>query len=322
MLKYILKRVLRSIATLLLIIIAVFLLLRLMPIEGYFTNYEKMTPTQIRVGLANLGLNRPIPLQVADFLKSLAKGDLGVSNKYRVNYPISKIIASKMPLSIQIGLMAVGVALILGAPLGILMAKSARSVSRLKLWDKAGTVFIVLVQGIPASVYYLFIQIYGTELLNKIIPLPTLFDQKKAITWVLPILSLSLATMAWAAMWIRRYMVDESTKDYVLLARAKGMRSGAISRRHIFRNAVVPLVQSLPTTFLITLMGSLYVESRYSIPGMGGLLVDVIKRQDNTVVQALVLVYSATSIMGLLLGDILMALLDPRIRLAGKDGAR
>jgi ABC-type dipeptide/oligopeptide/nickel transport system permease component len=322
MAKYIIKRVLRSVATLLLIVVAVFLLLRLMPIEGYFTNYEKMTPTQIRVGLANLGLDRPIHLQVANFLKMLAKGDLGISNKYRVKYPIIKIIASKMPLSIQIGLMSMGLALVCGAPIGILMAKSARSASRIKLFDKIGTVFIVLIEAIPASVYYLFIQIYGTELLGKIVPLPTLFDKDKAITWILPVFSLSLGTMAWAAMWIRRYMVDESTKDYVLLARAKGVPPGAISRRHIFRNAVVPLVQGIPTTLLLTLMGSLYVESRYSIPGMGGLLVDVIKRQDNTVVQALVLVYSATSILGLLLGDILMALLDPRIRLSGKGDTR
>lgn len=84
---------------------------------------------------------------------------------------------------------------------------------------------------------------------------------------------------------------------------------------HVFRNAFVPLVQYLPTSFLITLMGSIYVESLYSVPGMGGLLVDVIQRQDNTVVQALVLIYAAISILGLLIGDILMAVVDPRISL-------
>ncbi|MDR1542637.1 MAG: ABC transporter permease [Clostridiales bacterium] len=322
MARYLVKRVLRSSITLLLIITAVFLLLRLMPVEGYFNNYEKMSPTQIRVGMANLGLDRPLPMQLKNFFAQILKGDLGVSNKYRVNYPIIKIIKSKMPLSMQIGLMSVGLALLLGAPLGILMAKSARSKSKLKLWDKFGTVVVVLVEAVPASVYYLFIQIYGTELLSRIMPLPTLFVEEKPETWILPIFSLSLGTMAWCAMWLRRYMVDESTKDYVMLARAKGVPPGAISRRHIARNAIVPLVQGIPTTVILTLMGSLYVESRYSIPGMGGLLVDVIKRQDNTVVQALVLVYSCASILGLLIGDILMALLDPRIRLSGKGGAR
>jgi ABC-type dipeptide/oligopeptide/nickel transport system permease component len=319
--KYIIKRVLRSVVTLFIIIVAVFVLLRLMPIEGYFNNYDKLTPTQIRVGLSNLGLDRPIHVQIINFLKSLARGDLGVSNKYRVNYPITKLIASKMPLSIQIGLMAVALALAAGVSLGILMAKSAGR-SRWKLWDKLGTVVIVLVEAIPASVYYLFIQIYGTELLGRLVPLPTLFVRENPLTWVLPVFSLSLGTMAWAAMWVRRYMVDENTKDYVMLARAKGVPEGAISRRHVFRNAFVLIVQGIPTTVLLTLMGSLYVESRYSIPGMGGLLVDVIKRQDNSVVQALVLVYSTVSILGLLLGDIAMAALDPRIRLAGKGETR
>ena len=116
--------------------------------------------------------------------------------------------------------------------------------------------------------------------------------------------------------------MDESNKDYVRLARAKGVPAGVISRRHIFRNAFVPLVQFIPTSVILTLMGSLYVESLYSIPGMGGLLVTVIQRQDNTVVQALVLFYAAISILGMLVGDLLMALLDPRITLGKKEGGR
>ena len=92
--------------------------------------------------------------------------------------------------------------------------------------------------------------------------------------------------------------------------------------RHIFRNAFVPLAQYIPTAFLNTVIGSIYIESLYSIPGMGGLLVDVIQRQDNTVVQALVLIYAAISILGLLIGDILMAVVDPRISLNKKEGAR
>ena len=121
---------------------------------------------------------------------------------------------------------------------------------------------------------------------------------------------------------VEGYFQDESNKDYVMLARAKGVSSKKIMSGHVFRNAFVPLVQYLPTSFLITLMGSIYVESLYSVPGMGGLLVDVIQRQDNTVVQALVLIYAAISILGLLIGDILMAVVDPRISLNKKEGAR
>jgi len=318
MLKYILKRTLRSFVTLFIIITVVFTLLRLMPIEGYFNNYDKLTPTQIRVGLENLGLNRPLPAQLFNFYKQIIRGDLGLSNKYRMNYPIAKIIGPKMGLSLQIGMAAISIALVCGLPLGILMAHSSKK--RYRVFDRLGMLFVVLVQAIPASIYHLFILIYGTGVLRELIALPTLFQMQNYKTWILPIVSLSLYNLANYAMWLRRYMVDESNKDYVQLARAKGVRPGTISRRHIFRNAIVPLIQYIPSSALFTLMGSLYVESLYSIPGMGGLLVDVIKRQDNTMVQALVLIYAALSIFGLLIGDIVMALVDPRITLdAGKE---
>lgn len=322
MAKYILKRLLRSLVTALVIITAVFSLLRLMPVEGYFNNYDKLRPSQINAGLERLGLNKPLHEQLTGFYRQLLRGDLGVSNKYRVGYPISKIIAQKMPLSLKIGFMALALALAAGLPLGVLMAKSAGSNRRIKLWDGIGSTFVVLVESIPPAVYYLFIQIYGTELLNNFINLPLLFKEDNPLTWILPVFSLSLGNMSLYAMWTRRYMIDESTRDYVQLARAKGVSPAAISRSHVFRNAVVPLVQYIPTSLMLTLMGSLYVESRYSIPGMGGLLVDVIKRQDNTMVQALVLIYALISISGLLIGDILMAAVDPRINLAGKADAR
>jgi oligopeptide transport system permease protein len=319
MLKYILKRVLRSFITLFFITTLVFSLLRLMPVEGYFSNFEKLSETQIKVGLARQNLDKPLPAQLGIFYRNILKGDFGLSNKYRVNYPVTKIIAEKAPLSVKMGLLAIALSLAVGLPLGVLMAHSAAG--RLKLWDKAGTVFVVLVQAVPAAIYHLFILIYGTELLGPALHIPTLFRESNGFTWILPVVSLSLGNTAYFALWLRRYMMDESTKDYITLARAKGLPSVKIFSRHIFRNAMVPLVQYIPTSILLTLVGSLYVESLYSIPGMGGLLVSVVKLQDNTLVQTLVLLFSAISIFGLLLGDIIMAALDPRISLAGKEGA-
>jgi oligopeptide transport system permease protein len=162
--------------------------------------------------------------------------------------------------------------------------------------------------------------IYGTEWLGPPLHIPTLFREHNWLTWILPVFSLSLGSAAYFALWLRRYMMDESTKDYIFLARAKGLPSRTIFSRHIFRNAIVPIVQYLPTSILLTLVGSLYVESLYSIPGMGGLLVQVIKQQDNNMVQALVLLYSAISIVGLLAGDIVMVALDPRISFGAKEG--
>ena len=317
MAKYILKRVLRSFVTMLLIIIVVFLLLRMMPIEGYFENYDKLSQTQIDVRLTQLGLKDPLYKQLWNFLKQIFSGDLGVSNVFRKDVSINTIVAEKIPISLQLGLISLAIALALGLPLGAMMARSSRT--RWKLWDKFGTVFIVLIQAVPAAAYHILIQFAGSQSSLK---LPMLFSQGNLHSYILPIFSLAIGNIAYYAMWLRRYMVDESNKDYIRLARAKGLPGRSISRRHMFRNAMVPLIQYIPNSILFTLMGSLYVESLYSIPGMGGLLVTVIKRQDNTMVQALVLIYAAISILGLLFGDILMAILDPRISFTKKEGSR
>lgn len=316
MAKYILKRILHSLLALAIVISIVLLLLRAMPVEGYFNNYEKMSQTQINIKLQRMGLKDPAPVQILHYFQQLLKGDLGVSNKYREGYPIAKIIAKKAPISIRIGLISYGLAILLGFPLGIAMARSTRT--KWKLWDRFGTVLVVIVQAVPSAVYHLLIQLYGSEWLG----VSMLFDENDWRTYILPVFSLALGNIVYFAMWLRRYMVDEANKDYIKLARAKGVPESRISRVHIFRNAVVPLVQYIPQSILFTLMGSLYVESLYSIPGMGGLLVQVIKIQDNTMVEALVVIYSALSVLGLLLGDILMGLFDPRISFTGKEGSR
>lgn len=321
MAKYITKRILRSLLTMFIIITILFALLRLMPIEGYFENYDKMTEVQVQAKLNTLGLNDPLPTQLLNFYKQLLHGDLGTSNKYRIGVSINEIIAEKVPVSLQLGLLSLAISLALGLPLGILMARSTRT--RFKIGDKLGTVFIVIIQAMPSAVYHILIQFIGSQSeFGKALGLKMLFEQGNLVTYILPIISLSIGNIAYYAMWLRRYMVDESNKDYIRLARAKGVPNGTISRSHVFRNAFVPLVQYIPNSILFTLMGSLYVESLYSVPGMGGLLVTAIKRQDNTLVQALVLIYAVVSILGLLFGDILMGIVDPRISFAKKEGSR
>ena len=179
-------------------------------------------------------------------------------------------------------------------------------------------VFIVLINAVPAAVYYIFIQMYGTSWMG----ISMLFDRNNWVTWILPVFSMSLGSIASYAMWLRRYMLDEINKDYIRLARAKGVPSRRLMFRHVFRNAFVPMIQYIPASLLYTVCGSIYIESLYSIPGMGGLLVDVIGRQDNPMVQALVMIYSCIGIIGLLLGDLLMAVIDPRISFVKKEGVR
>lgn len=117
-------------------------------------------------------------------------------------------------------------------------------------------------------------------------------------------------------------MVDEINKDYIKLARVKGMSSKSIMVKHVLRNAFVPLAQYLPASFLLTIGGSLLVERFFSVPGMGPLLTDAIGKYDTNVVQALVILYAALGILGVFLGDVLMMIIDPRITLADKGGTR
>ena len=313
MLKYSLKRLLSSVLTLIIIIVIVFVLLRQMPIEGYFDNYEKLDAAQINAKLVQLGLTKPIPVQLKNFFVNLLHGDLGVSSRYSAGTPIASIIAQKAPISIYMGLISMALSLLLGIPLGAAMARSKSG-----FWDKFGTAFIVFINAVPAAVYYIFIQMYGTSWMG----ISMLFDRTKWVTWILPVFSMSLGSIASYAMWLRRYMLDEMNKDYVRLARAKGVSSKQIMMAHVFRNAFVPMIQYIPASILYTICGSIDIESLYSIPGMGGLLVDVIGRQDNPMVQALVMIYSCIGIVGLLLGDLLMAVIDPRISFVKKEGAR
>ncbi len=312
MFKYILKRLFQSIVTLFIVITIVFILLRQMPVEGYFNNFDKMNEAQIEARLDKLGLNDPIIVQLKNFYIDLLHGDLGVSNIYRQNVPINDIIKEKAPYSIAFGIIAVAISLIIGIPLGIFMARMQG-----KWGDKLGTAIVVFITAVPSAIYFIYIQMYFT----KIFGLPMLFDEYNPMSWILPVFSMSLVSLASYAMWMRRYMLDEANKDYVKLAIAKGFSYSDVMRNQVFRNAFVPLIQFIPTSILLTIVGSIYIESLYSIPGMGGLLVIAIQRQDNTIVQALVLLFALLSIIGLLLGDILMAIVDPRISYTkGKEG--
>ena len=314
MLKYTCKRLAQSVLTLFIVATTVFLLLRLMPEEGYFAEgYDKMDEAQIEAALTEMGLRDPLHIQLYNFFNNLLHGDLGKSIVFRPKVPITKIIAPKIPYSVAFGLAAICISLCVGIPLGILMTRFKGG-----FFDNLGTGYVVLIKAVPAAVYFLFLQLY----VSSAFKMPMLFNERNPVSWILPAICMSLGGIANYAMWIRRYMVDQLNKDYIKLAKAKGMKNSTIMYKQVIRNAFVPMAQQLPANILLTISGSIYVESLFSIPGMGGLLVSAIQRQDNTLVQALVLIFSSVGILGLFLGDLLMALFDPRIKLEKKGGGR
>ena len=311
--RYIIKRLLQSVVTIFLVIVVVFMLLRLMPLSGYFTreDYINMTEEMRNAYLKSLGvLDHPL-IQLKNFLINIFKGDLGRSITVYPKLQITTVLKEKIPYSLKFGVASMAISLFLGTSLGIAMARFKE-----KLVDSVGTIYGVIIRAIPSLIYLFLIQMWVTGLFGW----PMVFYDYDPVTWILPTISLSLTGIAWYAIWLRRFMVDEENKDYIKFATAKGLSRKYVMKKHVFRNAVVPMVQYLPVQLLLTIAGSLIIENIYSIPGMGGLLIYSIKQQDNNLVQIIVLIYSILGVLGVFIGDLLMVFVDPRIKLVEKRG--
>lgn len=316
MLKYTIKRLVESLITVLIIVTIVFLLLRMLPTDYYFTEEQlmKFTEEQKQEQLLAAGLLDPIPEQLMNFYNDVIHLDFGESRRIQNGVPVVKVIGDKFAISMQLGLIAIAISVVIGVPLGILQTSFKDRVP-----DHIVTVYTIFVNAVPSLVTYSLILIFGSRVLG----LPSMYSTRNpGPSSILPIVCLSLGSIAWYALWVRRYMIDELNKDYIKLARVKGLSSRSIMVKHVLRNAFVPIAQYLPQSMLLTIGGSLLVERFFSVPGMGPLLTDSIQRYDTNVVQTLVMLYALLSILGVFLGDVLMMIIDPRITLANKGGTR
>lgn len=316
MFKYTVKRLAQSLVTVLIVVTIVFLLLRMLPTDYYFTEEQlmKFTEEQKQEQLLAAGLLDPIPEQLMDFYNNVIHLDFGESRRIQNGVAVTKVIGDKFAISMQLGLIAIAISVVIGVPLGILQTSFKDRVP-----DHIVTVYTIFVNAVPSLVTYSLILIFGSRVLG----LPSMYSTRNpGPSSILPIVCLSLGSIAWYALWVRRYMIDELNKDYIKLARVKGLSSRSIMVKHVLRNAFVPIAQYLPQSMLLTIGGSLLVERFFSVPGMGPLLTDSIQRYDTNVVQTLVMLYASLSILGVFLGDVLMMIIDPRITLANKGGTR
>ena len=317
MLKYTVKRLLQSMITVLLVVSVVFLLFCMLPTDYYFTEEElmKFTEEQKEDKLQAAGLLDPPLVQLGRYLKNIVtKLDLGVSRRVQANQPVTTIIGKKFGVSMKLGLISLGISLILGVSLGVLQARYKDG-----FFDHIGTGYTVFVNAVPHLVTYSLILAFGARILK----LTSMYSVRNpGPSSILPIVCLSVGSTAGYMLWIRRYMVDELNKDYIRLAKLKGLSTRKVMYRHVLKNAFVPLAQYLPYSILLTVGGSLLVERFFSVPGMGPLLTDAIARYDVNLSLAIVLLYATMGILGLFLGDVLMTIIDPRIRLDSKGGTR
>lgn len=316
MFKYTIKRLLQSVVTVLIVVTIVFLLMRMLPTDYFFTEDQlmKFTPEQKEEQLQAAGLLDPMPKQLVRYYGQLLKFDFGESRRIQNGVDVVSVIGDKFTISMKLGCTALVISLFVGILIGII-----QTLNKDRILDHVGTAYTIFVNAVPSLVSYSLVLAFG----SKVLGLPSLYSTRNpSETSILPIVCLSLASIASYALWTRRHMVDELNKDYIKLARVKGTSSAGIMIKHVFKNAFVPLAQYVPASFLYTIGGSLLVERFFSVPGMGPLLTDAIVRYDVNVVQTLVVLYAVLGTLGVFLGDILMMLLDPRIKLTGKGGTR
>lgn len=217
---------------------------------------------------------------------------------------------SKVGYSFVIGFISVLLAYLLAVPLGIFMA-----LHKDKLLDKIGTVYIVFITAVPSLAYIFLFKAIGYRM-----GLPTTFDMEHVtvVMYILPIVSLALPSIANLMKWLRRYMIDQMNSDYVKFARSGGLSEREIFSKHILKNAAIPLIHGIPGAVLGSLVGAIITERVYVVPGAGNLLTKAINANDNGVIVGVTLFYAVLSVTSIILGDILMSMIDPRISFTSK----
>ena len=218
---------------------------------------------------------------------------------------------SKIGFSFVIGVIATILSYLIGLPLGLAMARFKDG------WlDKLGTFYIMFIIAVPSLAYIFLFKAIG----GSVFKLPTLFDMDSTskLMFLLPIISLSLPSVANLMKWMRRYMIDQMNADYVKFARSGGLSENEIFTKHIWKNAAIPLVHGIPGSLLFAMTGAIITERVYSVPGAGNLLTQAINKYDNGVIVGVTLFYAILTVVSNILGDVLMSAADPRITFTSK----
>ena len=308
--KYLLKRIAISIATLLAILLILFLMLEFMP--GSPFNDEKLTADQILLLNQKYGLDKNVFIRFINYVKNMITGDFGVSYTISKNTPIAALLQSRLPISLRVGGQAVFFGTIVGLILGIIAA-----IKHNTIWDTMTTVISVLGVSLPSYVFALGLSYY---LGYKVNWFPLLYSGETPFkSSVLPTIALCMFTIATIARFTRTEMIEVLAADYMQLAESKGISGIKLITRHALRNALIPIITVLAPLVVGLMTGSLVIEKIFSIPGIGSLLVTAIQSNDYNVIVALAFIYSAMYIGIMLLVDVLYSIIDPRIRLSKEE---
>lgn len=304
MARYIMKRVLHAVFVIFCVITVVFFLTRLSGDPARLMAPPDASDETIALIRENLGLNRPWPVQYADFLLSAVRGDFGIS--YHHNQPAMGMVLERLPKTALLSVFALAIALAVSIPLGILAA-----VKRNSVWDQIAMALSLFGQSFPTFWMGIMLILIFAEIF-KLLPASGVGSFAHMI---LPAVTLSFQTTANVTALLRSNMIEALGKDFIRTARAKGEPERWVLMGHALRNAALPVITAVSLQIGPMLGGAVVTETVFAYPGMGRLAVQAIGNRDFVVVQAFVVVTAVIIVSVNLLTDIIYTLVDPRIKI-------
>lgn len=319
--RYLFGRVLSLILVLIIVSMVTFLLMHAVP-GGPFDESKGRLPEAARANIMHkYGLDQPIYVQYWNYMKNALRFDFGIPYQ-QPHTTVSALIAKTWRITLQVGLMTVLLAFTVGITLGLIAAYHQNS------WiDNVVTFSAMLGFTVPSFVVALWlILIFAVRL--KWLPMGGWSDSGVCLIgdtffctdWIMPVIAYSLVPMAIIARYTRSSVVDVMHQDYTRTAQAKGLRDSTIMFRHVFRNALIPMITALGVIIPNLLTGSIFIESIFRINGMGKFFVTSIFNRDYPMIMALFLLVALLWGVLYLATDLAYTLVDPRIRLGGKEG--
>ena len=306
--KYMVRRVITAVITLLVVACITFFLMNAIPGNPWLS--EK-TPTQATIDALNAkyGLDQPLLVQLGKYLGNLVQGDFGTSIKMQKNRPVLQIILEMFPVSAKVGILAILWAVVVGVPLGCLAAYKRETWidSLLRVVCTVG----ISMPGFVVATLLLHTLCGGIEGMKLF---PALFDGTPG-SYVLPCLALGFYPMCYLSRQTRTAMLDSINQEYIKTARAKGLKNGVIVFKHALRNALIPVITYLGPQIAFTLCGGLVVETVFSIPGLGRYFIQSIQNRDYPLIMGTTIFLAAFIIVMNLLVDVCYKIVDPRINL-------
>jgi oligopeptide transport system permease protein len=303
MLGYIVRRFLWIIPVLFVVSLITFTLMHAVP-GGPWARDKALAPSLVETLNQKYGLDQPVYIQYATWVGNLLQGNLGPSYKF-TDRTVNDIVGGGLATTIQLGLMAFLLAVILGIPLGVVAALGHNR------WpDYLSTGISVIGISMPSFVLAILLIVFFGVTLKA---LPT-GGWKGPETWILPTIALASFPIAVIARYTRASMLEVTRKDYIRTAQSKGLAERAVVSRHMIRNALIPVVTILGPTLAFLVTGSFIIESIFGIPGVGRYYVTSIGQHDYGVLMAMTILYAFVVAFLNLAVDVAYAFIDPRIR--------